>query len=148
MPTWYDALRHDDLESPGVHAGGVDSGLVRLGAGRGEERFLQAAGSDLRNLLGERDHGLIRVERGGVAELVDLILLRRSHARITVADSDGYDAAEEIQVPLPLNVPDMLHLTAFERQRIGEVVGDCGIDELLLAGDDFLAVHGAGSSPA
>ena len=66
----------DDLQVARVHAGGVDGGLVGLGAGAGEEGFFQAAGSDLRDLFGERHHGLVRVERGGVAELVELGLLR------------------------------------------------------------------------
>ncbi len=87
----------------------------------------------------------MRVERGGVAELVHLRLDRLGDARVGMADADGDDAAEEVEVALPFHVPDMLHLTALERQRIGEVVGDGGVNELLLLAVDLAAVHAGGS---
>jgi len=55
--------KRDNLQSAGMHPRRVDGCLIGLGARAGEEGFLQAAGRDLRNLLGERDHRLVRIER-------------------------------------------------------------------------------------
>ena len=131
----------DDFEVAGVHAGGVDGGLVGLRAGAGEEGFFQAAGRDVRDFFRKRHHGLVRVECGGVAELVNLGLLRAGDVRVGVADADGDDAAEEIEIALPFHVPHVLHLAALQGERVLVVVGDGGIDILLLGSDDFLAVH-------
>ena len=57
-------------------------------------------------------------------------------------DADSDDAAEEIEVALPFHVPHVLHLAAFQRQRVLVVVGDGGVNVLLLLGDDLLAIHG------
>ena len=103
--------------------------------------LFQTPRSDPRDLLRQRDHRLVRVERGGMAQLVDLRLLRSGDARVAVADADRDNAAEEVEVALPFHVPDVLHLAALQRQRVGEVVGNGGIDILLLLGDDFFAVH-------
>src|ERR1035441_4012940 len=130
-----------------MHAGGVDGGLVGLGTGGGEERLFEAAGSDLCDLLGKLNHGLVRIERGGVAEFVDLRLLRPGDARVGMADANGDNAAEEVQVAFPFYVPDVLHLAAFKRQRVLEVVGDGRVDKLLLLGDNLFAVHTRGFLP-
>ena len=86
----------------------------------------------------------VRVKCGGVLEFVDLRLHRAGDARVGVAYADGDDAAEEVEVALPFHVPDVLHVAALEGQRVGEVVGDGGVDELLLLAVDFASVHGVG----
>ena len=77
-------------------------------------------------------------------ELVDLRLLRPGDARVRVADADRHDAAEEIQIALPLHVPHMLHLAPLQRQRVGKIVGDGGVNVLLFPGNNLFAVHGGG----
>ena len=42
-------------------------------------------------------------------QAIDLLLGARGHAGIAVADADGDDAAEEVEILLALHVPDMLH---------------------------------------
>ncbi len=74
-----------------------------------------------------------------MAELVDLGLLRAVTRGLAVADADGDDAAEEVEVALAVDVPDVLHLAALDGEGIGEVVGDGREDVFLLLAVDLLA---------
>ena len=48
------------------------------------------------------------------------------------------DAAEKIQILVPVEIPDVLHLAAIGHQRLFKVVGDRGPQEFFVFGDDFL----------
>ena len=63
-----------NLEMPGVHAGELDGGLVRLGAAVGEIGFADFPGRDLRQLLRQRDDGFIGQHGRSVLDFVNLRL--------------------------------------------------------------------------
>jgi hypothetical protein len=129
----------DDFEVAGVHASGLDGGLVGFGTAVGEERFFQRAGRDLGQLFGERHHGLVGEASRDVLHLVDLGLGLFRDAGIAMADADGNDAAKEIEILLAFHVPDMLHGGVVHGDGIGVVVGDGWEDEFLLLAIDLFA---------
>src|SRR5713226_670801 len=55
--------KSDDVVASRGDAGEKNRGFVGLGAGVGEEAFLELAGSDLRELFGERNDLFIGIER-------------------------------------------------------------------------------------
>ena len=59
------------------------------------------------------------------------------HLVVAVADADGDDAAEEIEVLVAVGVPDVLILGARDDQRFLEVMEDGGEEEFLVGEDDF-----------
>jgi len=96
--------KRDDLITSGVDARELDGGFVGFGAAVAEETLSDLAGSDLRQLLRERDDGFVRKKSGGVLELVDLRLDLRGDAWVRVSDGDGDNAAEEIEILVALDV--------------------------------------------
>ena len=86
---------------PGVHARHLDRGFVGLGAAVGEVRLLQRSRSDLRQLLRQVDHRHIGKARRDVLHAIDLLLGARGDTRIAVADADGHNAAEKVEILLP-----------------------------------------------
>jgi hypothetical protein len=52
----------------------------------------------------------LQVNAGGVPEGVDLLLQGLVDLGMAVADADGDDPCEHVQVPVPINVPQPLHV--------------------------------------
>ena len=126
---------------PGVHARHLDRGFVGLGAAVGEVRFLQRARRDLRQLLRQVDHRLIGKAGRNVLHAIDLRLGSRDHARIAVADADGDDAAEKVEILFALHIPHVLHERVIHGKRIGVVGRDRRKDVFLLLAIDFFAAQ-------
>ena len=61
-----------------------------------------------------------------------------------MADADGDNAAEEVEILLALDVPDVLHLGVIHGNGIGEVVGDRREDVFLLLAVDLCAGEASG----
>jgi hypothetical protein len=118
-------LGRDDLEPAGgvaVGAGELDGGLVGLGPAVAEEAL--AAERTLRERLGERP---LRLDVPGVRhvdQLADLLADRLDDARGAVADQIAAPAGEEVEVAVPLGVPNPRALAPDQADREPPVVGD------------------------
>ena len=121
-----------------------NGGFVGFAAGVGEEAFLQIAGSDLRHFFGEIDDGFVGIERGGVLQAIDLRLDFAGDLGIGVADGDGEDAAEEIEILAAFEIPDVLHVGAVGDQRMLVEIGDGGPEVFAMLAQDFGAAVGGG----
>src|ERR1700686_248936 len=97
--------QRNDVVARSNHAREQDCGFVRLRARAGKKALLQFSRRDLSQFFREGDDVLVRKESVSVLELVPLRLNLRSDFRVAVPDSDGDDAAEEIQVLIPRDVP-------------------------------------------
>lgn len=115
----------------------MDRSFVGLSAAVGEIRLLQAAGRNLRQLLGESDHWFVGKARGDMLQAVNLRLGSRDDARIAMADTDGDNAAEKIEVLLTFDVPDVLHGGVVHGQGVGVVGRDRREDKFLLFAIDL-----------
>ena len=104
------------------------------------------AGEQLAQRLGQLDQRLCREQRGDVLQRLDLLLDRGDHARLAVAEADGDDAAEEVEVLLAVGIEQPLTLAANERQRL-LVVAREPVEILAVLGDDLSLVQGCTRAP-
>ena len=140
--------QRDDVVGAGGHAREKNRGFVGFGAGVGEEAFLQRAGSDLRHFFGEIDDGFVGIERGSVLQAIDLRLDLAGDFGIGVADGDGQDAAEEIEIPAAFEIPDVLHVRAVGDERTLVEIGDGGPEVFAVLAQDFGGAIGGGRGVA
>ena len=98
--------QRDDLGGSRVELREHDRGLVGLRAGGREEALLQPPRRDPRERLGELHGRERRIERRDVREPADLRDDRRVDLLVGVADRDGQDAAEEVEVLVAVGVLD------------------------------------------
>ena len=129
----------DDVVAAGGHAGEQDGGLVGFAAGVGEETLLQVTGSDVGDFFGECDDVFVGVEGGGVLESMHLSSDFIGNLWIAVADGDGEDAAEKVEVFVSLDVIDILHFAPVGYERLLKVVGDRGPEIFFVLGDNVFA---------
>src|SRR5262249_33760188 len=123
-----------------------DRGLVRFGAARGEEGLVELARREADELLGQIDDPEGRVERRDVPEAVDLRVERGVHALVRLAEADGEDATEEIEVAPAVEILEARALAALEDDALLVVVRDAGEEKLLVPRPDvgargFLVAH-------
>jgi hypothetical protein len=139
----------DDLVAAGladgleVLAGELPGRLDRLGAAGGEEHPVEVAGGELGELGGELDGGGVGVGPDReVGEGCRLCAGRLGQFGAAVADLHGEQAAEPVEVPPPVLVPDVAALTplddlealALARRERGEVTPEVGGGEVLQLG--------------
>ena len=105
----------DHFGPPGMHFGEQQGHLVGLGAGVGEEALPAVPGRKAGQALGEFHHGLVREQGGDVLEGVHLLVDRPVHLGMAVAEADGEDPAEEIEIAVAVRVPDVLPLAPDDR---------------------------------
>ena len=111
--------QRDDFVRAGVAARGQNGGFIGFGAAVGEEALGQlAARSDAGDALGQRGLRLIGEHGRDVLQLVDLLVNLSIHRLVAMADADGDDAAEEIQILIAVGVPDELILGVRDDQRL------------------------------
>src|SRR5262249_3795356 len=127
--------QHHNLMTTGRQLRRIDCSVVGLGAAVGEERFLQTARRNLRQLLGQIRLGLVGVKRRGMRDRIDLFGDRFVYARVRVAYADGQHAAEAIQVLVAFIVPDVKALAFDQRQRFLVVIRDGGEEKFLVFAD-------------
>ena len=74
-------------------------------------------------------------------QAVDLLLDLARDFGIRVPDAHRQDAAEKVEVPPSLAVPEILALSMVGDQRLGVIVDDAGENILLVFSQDFVAIH-------
>ena len=94
------------------------------------------------DFFGERDDLFVRVKRREMLQFVDLGVDLAGDFGIAVANGDGEDAAEKVEVLAALDVPDVLHFGTIGDERPLVVIGDGWPDEFFMLGDDFVAAGG------
>src|SRR4029077_13923978 len=113
----------DDRGALGVIARDLDGVLHRLRTGGEEDGLLGGRpGGERVQLLGERDVALVRgYLEAGVGELLQLLRDGGLHLRVHVPGVEHRDAAGEVDVAAPLDVPDLGVAGALgvHRQRVG-----------------------------
>jgi len=101
--------QRDDFRRPRETARCQDRSLVCLGAAVREERLAQtAAGRDLDDTLGQRGLRLCGEDCRDVLRPVDLLVNPGIHFFIAVADADGENAVEKIQILVAVGVVNKL----------------------------------------
>ena len=131
----------DDVTRTGVAAGEHDGRFVGFGAAVGEEGLGEIAGSNGGDFLGECDLGFGEKDGRDVLEFIKLRFDFGVNFIVAVANADGEDAAEEIEVLVAVGIPDELVFGAFDDERVFEVMEDRGEEEFFLGEDDFLFGH-------
>ena len=92
-------------------------------------------------LLRQRGLRLIGEHRGDVLQAVDLRVQLLIHLFVAMADADGDDAAEEIQVLIAVGIPDVLILGVRDDQRLFVVMEDGGEQMVAVGEDDLFFGH-------
>ena len=134
------AVAGDDLVAPRHEPSELDRVLVRLGAGVREERHAQVARRDLREEAPEARARLRGHRWADRRQLVGLLLDRRDDLRMLVADVDVDELRGEVEVALPVVVPERAAFRPGDRDRVDRVLHRPGVeDELLCVGDDVRA---------
>ena len=123
--------QRDHVVVAGVSARHEQREIVRLRAGVDEVANLQFARHFRRELLRVLGDVRMQINRGRMLQDFVLLLRRRDHVRMTMADADRHDAAERIEITPPVFVPDILHLALHEHERSFVVEENAGIQELL-----------------
>ena len=81
----------------------------------------------------------MQIDRRRVLQLADLLAHLLDDLRMAVADGDGDDAGEGVEILLARLVPQVLHVPFDDQQRIAVVRDQAGRQILLPQGEHFLA---------
>ena len=74
-------------------------------------------------------------------DAVNLLLDLSRHFRVRVAHADGDDTAQEVEILLPIQVPNVLPLGMINHQRVFEVGCSAVEDVFLFFANDFVFSH-------
>jgi hypothetical protein len=119
------AVAHrQDLVRAAVRGGQEQGRVVGLGAGGREEDAGVGDAGERGDAFGELDHGAVEVERRGVDDPAGLLGDGLGDLGHGVGGHGGEDAAEEVEVPVPVGVPDVAALAVGEFDRVPVVEGD------------------------
>ena len=110
----------------------MDCGVICFRAAVRKERFLQAARSDLRQLLREIRLWFVAVKRRSMRDTLDLIDDRVVNHWVSMTDAYRKHAAEAVEVFVAPIVPDMKAFAAYQRQRFLVISGDRGKEKFLV----------------
>ena len=109
-------LQRDDLMPAGIQPGQQQREFSRLGAAVRQVHAVEPLGHRRRQL----GHVLVvprmQVDSRRVAELVRLFRHRGDDLRVAMADGDGRDATEHVQIPTTLLVPEPLCTALVQQQ--------------------------------
>ena len=101
------AVAGDDLGLAGVHARDLEGGFVGVGAGGGEEEFVEAFREHVEEELAEFGAGGGGVERRGVGQGRGLLLDRLDDRLIVVAEVRADELRGEIEVAFTVAVGEV-----------------------------------------
>ncbi len=134
------AIPRDDLVSPRIQARELDRVLVGLGPRVRQERHGEVARRHLGQKASEPRSGLVRHRRPDRAEPVRLLLDRGDDLRVLMSDVDVHELRREVEIALPVVIPEVAPLRPGNRDRVDRVLHRPGVeDELLRVGDDLRA---------
>ncbi len=123
------------------HPRNQDRRLVGFGPGTGEEALLQISWCNLCDFFGQCHDMFVGIQRGSVLQAIDLCVDLAGHLGVAVADRNGQDAAEEIQILAAFEVPQILHFAAIRHQRPLVVIGDRRPQIFFVLGDYLIAAR-------
>ena len=126
------AVARDDLVPAGRPARELDRVLVRLGAAVREERHREVARGHLGEQAREGRARLGRHGRADRAQLVGLLLDRGDDLRVLVADRDVDELGGEVEVPLPLVIPEVAALGPGDGERVDRVLDAPRVEDVVL----------------
>ena len=112
------AIARDHLLAARVPARELDRALVRLRTAVREERPRQVARRHLGEESGELAAGVVRELRADRAEPLSLLLDRGHEPRVLVPDVQADRLGAEVEIPLPVVVPETTALAARHRDRV------------------------------
>ena len=133
----------DDLLVARVGPGQHHRVLVGLRARIGEIGRAQIPRRDLGDLFGQTHMVFVGIEGGRVDQLGGLGLGRRGHLGVVVAHAGGQDAAEEVQIFVPLHIPHPQPFAVVQGHGLRVIEQMVGPQILFLLLQDLLGVHGA-----
>src|SRR5258707_817208 len=128
----------------GGHTRDQNRCLVRFRSGAGKKTLLQISGRNLCDFLSQSHDVFVRIKRGGVLQAIHLGIDLAGHLGIAVADGNGQDSAEEIQILAAFQIPEILHLTAIGYQRTLIVIRNRRPQIFLVLGDYLIATRRRG----
>src|SRR5438270_8923137 len=107
--------QHDDLVTTSRQLRRMHGGVVSFCAAVCEERFLQAARCNLRELLSQIRLRLIAVESRSVRNRINLIDDCFVHTPVSMTDANREHAAEAIEILVAPIIPDVESFTLHQR---------------------------------
>src|ERR1041384_4890557 len=115
----------------------VHRGVVGFGAAVSEERFLELAGSYLRELFSQIGLRLVGVKRRSVADRTYLVDDCFVYFWIRMADADGQHAAKGVEILLAFIVPNVKALAFHQSERLLVIGCDRGKKKLFMFANGF-----------
>ncbi len=97
----------DYLRGTPIELGNLNGYLVGFGATVSKECFAEITGGDLSELLGELDLGDVRIARGGVGHLIELLLSGLYNLSVVEPDVGIVELGHKIKIFLPFSVPEV-----------------------------------------
>jgi len=122
----------------GTSLDGISAAVVRFRTGVHKIANLQVARHLVGQRLGVLRHVRLQVNRGRVLERGILLVRRGNDVRMAVADADGHDATEAVEVAFPGVVPDILHAALDDHDRLLVVEEEAGVEVLLAQREHLL----------
>ncbi len=110
--------QRDDLEVPSPGARHQQRQVVRLRAGIDEITNLEFAGHLCRQGAAKFGNVRVQIDGGGMLQRFVLLAHRFEHVRMTMADADGGDAGEAVEIAPAFFVPDILAFAFHQHQRL------------------------------
>ena len=122
--------QRDDIEIAGVSARHEQRQVVRLRAGIDKVAHLQIARHFGRELFGVFGDVRVQINRGGMLQRFVLPARRLDDVRMAMADADGHNAAQAVEIAASLFVKDILPRAFHQHDRLFVIEEDAGIEEL------------------
>ena len=122
----------------GVSARHEEGEIVRFRAGVDEIADLEFTRHLCGQLLGVLRHVRVQINRGGMLQQFVLFPGRLHHIGVTMADANRDDATKRIEVTPPGFVPDVLHLSFHEHERLFVIEKNSRIQKLFAQAQDFV----------
>ena len=136
------AVRRQHLRPARVGAGQADGVLVGLGAAVGEEDPVEALGRVGGDEPGRLVAGLVGEGRRDGAEPLGLLDDGGDHLRVLVAEVQVHQLRREVEPAVALVVPELAPGAAGERERVDQVLGRPGVEDVGSVGGSDLGVGG------
>ena len=129
--------KDDDFMAACCQLCGMHCSVVCFCARVSEERFLQFARRNLRELLSQIRLRLVAVERRRVTDAVNLVDDRFVDRWVRVTDADRQHAAKRVEILVAFVVPDVKTFAFHQSERLLVVSRDGGKKKLFMFANSF-----------